>query len=174
MLLALFFCSGTTAKALPIRISSGGYVLEETDTYILVVNADDYRVMLYSELTNANTASFNRALVYFFASSSLQFIIWSDTYASEGTRLGDGEKAKYQKGKSTSTATETRVLSDVNKGPLAQTKNRYHEVQHGETLYRIAKKYGISVQELCRLNDINSNEIIQPVQKLLVSSEKNQ
>jgi LysM repeat protein len=91
-----------------------------------------------------------------------------------GTRLGDGEEAEQREGKSTSTATETKVLPDVNKRPIPQTKDRYHEVRRGETLYRIAKKYDISVEELCRLNDINSNKIIQPAEKLLISSEKNQ
>ncbi|UCF58134.1 MAG: LysM peptidoglycan-binding domain-containing protein, partial [Deltaproteobacteria bacterium] len=40
----------------------------------------------------------------------------------------------------------------------------------GETLYRIAKKYGITVDELCRLNDMAPSQVIKPGQKLLVSS----
>ena len=62
------------------------------------------------------------------------------------------------------------------KGPIATKKkpptlgkNRFHEVRSGDTLYRIANKYGISVKELCRLNNIGQNAIIQPGQKLVVS-----
>ncbi|MBW2005820.1 MAG: LysM peptidoglycan-binding domain-containing protein [Deltaproteobacteria bacterium] len=52
-------------------------------------------------------------------------------------------------------------------------KKRFHEVRFGDTLYRIANKYGISVKELCRLNNIDQNKIIQPGQKLVVSSGSN-
>ncbi len=50
-----------------------------------------------------------------------------------------------------------------------KTAAAYHQVQPGETLYRIAKKYGISLAELCRLNQISKEQAIKPGQKLLVS-----
>ena len=42
-----------------------------------------------------------------------------------------------------------------------------------DTLYRIAKTYGFSVDELCRLNDISPDDVgdIQPGRRLLVSSK---
>jgi LysM repeat protein len=46
---------------------------------------------------------------------------------------------------------------------------QYHEVGRGETLYRIARRYGLSVDELCRLNKITPNYVIRPGEKLLVS-----
>ena len=52
--------------------------------------------------------------------------------------------------------------------PVSAEKERYHNVRRGETLYRIAKQYGISVKELCRLNNISPNQAIYPGQKLLV------
>ena len=55
------------------------------------------------------------------------------------------------------------------KKPTLTGKKRFHEVRPGDTLYRIANKYGISVKELCRLNSIGQNAIIQPGQKLVVS-----
>lgn len=55
------------------------------------------------------------------------------------------------------------------KTPTTLGKKRFHEVRPGDTLYRIANKYGISVEELCRLNNIGKNAIIQPGQKLVVS-----
>jgi LysM repeat protein len=56
---------------------------------------------------------------------------------------------------------------------MSQEKGRYHEVRPGETLYRIAKRYGFTVDELCRLNDISPDEVgnIQPGRRLLVSSK---
>jgi len=49
-------------------------------------------------------------------------------------------------------------------------KKRYHAVRQGDTLSRIAEKYGISISELCRLNDIKPKAVIRPGQKLLVAS----
>ena len=55
--------------------------------------------------------------------------------------------------------------------PVSAEKERYHSVRRGETLYRIARQYGISVRELCRLNSISPNQAIYPGQKLLVPSQ---
>ena len=49
-------------------------------------------------------------------------------------------------------------------------KRRYHEVRKGDTLSRIARKYDISVEQLCRLNEITPKTVIRPGQKLLVGS----
>jgi len=46
---------------------------------------------------------------------------------------------------------------------------RYHEVRSGDSLYRIAQKYGISVDELCRINNITKKRVIQPGQRLKVT-----
>lgn len=50
---------------------------------------------------------------------------------------------------------------------------RYHEVSEGETLYRISRKYGLSVDELQRLNNLKNYQIY-PKQKLIVTSESKQ
>ena len=52
-------------------------------------------------------------------------------------------------------------------------KNLYHEVSKGETLYRISRKYGLSVDELQRLNNLKNNQIY-PKQKLLVTPDSQQ
>ncbi len=41
----------------------------------------------------------------------------------------------------------------------------------GDTLYQIAKKYNIGVDDLAKLNGIDSDEFIYPNQKLLVPKE---
>jgi LysM repeat protein len=45
----------------------------------------------------------------------------------------------------------------------------YHRIIAGDSLYRIAQKYNLSVEELCRLNKITPKHVISPGQKLLVS-----
>ncbi len=55
--------------------------------------------------------------------------------------------------------------------PSPLKNERYHEVRSGDTLFRIATKYGITTDELCRLNNISPRHIIHPGQRLLVASE---
>ncbi len=50
-----------------------------------------------------------------------------------------------------------------------KAKKHYHEVLQGETLYRIGKLYGISVEALRRLNNLSPNQAIYPGQKLIVT-----
>ncbi len=45
-------------------------------------------------------------------------------------------------------------------------KARYHTVRKGDTLGKIAKKYGVSINRLCKLNGISRNKILKPGQKL--------
>jgi len=55
-----------------------------------------------------------------------------------------------------------------------QTKAVYHEVVAGETLYRISRRYGLTVDELRRLNKLEPKSIIYPAQRLLISPADNQ
>jgi len=56
--------------------------------------------------------------------------------------------------------------------PAAQTADKTHVVKAGETLYQIGNKYGTSVEELRRLNQLKPGQAIQPGQKLVVSKRK--
>lgn len=63
-----------------------------------------------------------------------------------------------------------RSLSRLTRPVTSSTKKRtYHEVRRGETLSRIAQRYGISVEQLCRLNKITPKTVIRPGQRILVS-----
>jgi LysM repeat protein len=53
---------------------------------------------------------------------------------------------------------------------VASTEKRYHTVRKGETLYGISKKYGISKEELRKLNNLSANQTLRAGQKLLVSA----
>ncbi len=58
--------------------------------------------------------------------------------------------------------------TNIKENEGAQANAVYHEVKKGETLYRISLKYGISVEDLCKLNKINPVTVIVPGRKLLV------
>lgn len=64
-----------------------------------------------------------------------------------------------------------KVVKEVSK---PQTDKSYHVVSRGETLYRISRKYGISVDDLRRLNNMDANAVIHPGQELLVVEQKKQ
>ena len=59
-------------------------------------------------------------------------------------------------------------------GQTAQTapEARYHQVRAGETLYSIARRYGLKVDELRQLNKLAPNAVLHPGDKLLVSQGK--
>ena len=69
---------------------------------------------------------------------------------------------------------ESEAPYPLQRKPFPLAKGRYHEVRSGENLYRIALQYGITVDELCRLNNITPDQVIRPGQKLLVAPETGQ
>ena len=56
--------------------------------------------------------------------------------------------------------------------PAVTSQKKYHTVQRGETLLKIGKKYGITVEELRKLNNLSKGQSIKIGQKLLVSVER--
>lgn len=58
------------------------------------------------------------------------------------------------------------------KEPPSRKNEQYHKVVRGDTLYSISKKYGLSVDEIRRLNNLSDSKPIQPGQKLLVTTGK--
>lgn len=55
----------------------------------------------------------------------------------------------------------------------APSEIRYHQVRAGETLYNIARRYGLKVDELRQLNKLAPDAVIRPGDKLIVSRGKN-
>jgi len=53
------------------------------------------------------------------------------------------------------------------KKPSAQTK--VHEVQPGETLFSIAKKYNVSADQILKLNNMTKKDPLRPGQKLVIA-----
>ncbi len=69
-----------------------------------------------------------------------------------------------------------KVLPEKEKTPIllpippSPEKKRYHEVQKGETLFRISRKYGISMDDLRRTNNLPPEAILVRGQKLLIDA----
>jgi LysM repeat protein len=58
---------------------------------------------------------------------------------------------------------------ELNEPDISRSKiTRYHEVRRGDTISEIADKYGMKMQELCRLNEITPSTIIRPGDMLLI------
>ena len=53
-----------------------------------------------------------------------------------------------------------------------ETKVKIHTVKQGETLYRISRRYNLSVEQLRQYNQLDQKASIYPGQKLKVSSPK--
>ncbi len=51
----------------------------------------------------------------------------------------------------------------------SKSQKKYHTVRPGDNLSAIATKYGLTVDMLCKLNQLTVDEPIKPDQKLLVS-----
>ena len=58
--------------------------------------------------------------------------------------------------------------------PEKQTRAVYHEVVAGETLYGISRRYGLTADELRRLNNLEPEATIYPKQRLLIHPADNQ
>ena len=63
---------------------------------------------------------------------------------------------------------ETPSKSSPNQTAKKQTKAVYHEVVAGETIYGISRRYGLTVDELRRLNKLEPEATIYPAQRLLI------
>lgn len=54
------------------------------------------------------------------------------------------------------------------KHPSPRPGTRMHHVRRGDTLYDLARRYGTSVRELCRLNGISARTTLHPGDNLLI------
>jgi hypothetical protein len=57
-------------------------------------------------------------------------------------------------------------------GPLAAAGEKTHEVADGQSLWGIARRYGVSVEALASENDLREDASIRPGQKLKIPSKK--
>jgi LysM repeat protein len=92
----------------------------------------------------------------------------SNASFSQGLNALDNRLAQIEN-KYTSLSEDIRNSSKgIEKSTDSKSKKTYYEVKSGDTLTSIAKKNGISVEKLKRLNGIGKNQDILTGQKLLV------
>jgi LysM repeat protein len=85
------------------------------------------------------------------------------------TTLGSYTKALEER---TDTLAQQIEKAPLPKKTVSQEKKQYHKVVRGDTLYSISRKYSLSVEEICRLNNLKQNQSIQPGQKLMVTTDR--
>ena len=85
------------------------------------------------------------------------------------TRRVDALEKKMAAGGKITAQRETAPKQAPHKEAPASASKRQHEVKKGETLYQIAKKYGLTVDQVRKLNNLGPNDGIKPGQKLTVS-----
>lgn len=60
-------------------------------------------------------------------------------------------------------------ITPVRSKSIHADNRQYYEIKEGDTLFRISKKHGLSVDELARMNDLYEDELILVGQKLVIS-----
>ena len=69
-------------------------------------------------------------------------------------------------------ASKSREPRIVKKRSTSLAKGGFHKVRPGDTLYGIAGKYGLTVDQLRRYNNLGKNQGIRPGQKLRIGPHK--
>ncbi len=65
---------------------------------------------------------------------------------------------------------ESRAFQEARKAEVkARPRTQVHKVKKGESLYTIAKKHGVTVDKLCRMNNISKRATLRPGQILKYS-----
>ena len=81
---------------------------------------------------------------------------------------GLSSKSAVRSGKYAASSSSTRSSSAVT-NKYASGKTAYHKIQKGDTLSKIAKKHGVSVSQLCKLNSITTKTVLRAGKALRVS-----
>ena len=85
---------------------------------------------------------------------------------------GLGDKLGQMEKETASSKATTTVKSSSPTKTASKPKTETYEIVKGDTLYGVAKKYGITLNELRRLNGFSQNQAIYPGQKIMVPSKK--
>ena len=147
-----------TKKAIP---SSGFHVIQKGETLYRLSKIYDIpieQLMELNQLTSYTIKAGEKLLLK--GKPGLTTIV--------STQVQEYEPEKIEQHKPTETKTETI------KEPAKQTKKpKYHVVKKGETLYRIASTYGLSIYELKNYNSLSSDNIFVGQKLYLETQSKN-
>lgn len=84
------------------------------------------------------------------------------------------EASKIRPGKRLVIPSAAGATKSSSKSNSSSTKSKTHTISRGESLSTIAKRYGVTVQELCKANNLSSKKAdsIQAGQKLTIPAKK--
>jgi len=94
---------------------------------------------------------------------------WNRAYYGKEVRPADIFVKRSVSNPGSTELRRTLARAEKRKGSPSKDNARYHTVERGDTLSAISKEYGVSVDELRRLNNIAKGEYIYPNQKILLS-----
>ena len=95
-----------------------------------------------------------------------------DQIEKDVTRLKAEAESEKKKVEAASTPKKAEAAPALKKEPDQPKQASYHVVSKGETLYRIALRYNMTVEEVRRLNNLKPDQPILPGQRLLVKPQK--
>ena len=77
------------------------------------------------------------------------------------------ELAALQKSENRNPASQKKASADP-KPSVPAAPQQHHVVAAGETLYQISRRYGLTVEALRRMNNLDETATIHPGQKLIL------
>lgn len=151
-LLGGLFCSAVDSSEDSLKIDNlaeidSGFFVSKNDVYELQDQAFKEKLLLFLTEKGILTKS-SRGLIYY--------------------HISEDAIAKIEDPEFKERIREFVIEKEETKTSPRKASHKVHEVEPGETLWNIAKRYGMSVEEIVRLNKLNPSETIYPGQKLLV------
>ena len=145
--------------------------------YVSASNNNYEEVAIYHKVKSGETLS-SIATKYHVSVSNLR--TWNNIRAKQGIRAGRNLVlfvVRKKKTEETSNQTNIANVDSLKKDsiympadslPINKPKPLIHVVKQGDTLYSIAKLYNVSLDELCKLNNISNTSPIKIGQKLTI------
>ncbi|MGQ9846252.1 MAG: LysM peptidoglycan-binding domain-containing protein [Bacteroidales bacterium] len=145
--------------------------------YVSALNSNYEEVAIYHKVKKGETLS-SIAKKYHVTVSDLRF--WNNIRAKQGVKVGRNlvlfvvrEKKTEEINNQTNVANidslkKDSIVVQVDSLPVDKPRPLIHIVKQGDTLYSIAKLYNVSLDELCKLNNISNLSSIKIGQKLTI------
>lgn len=151
------------AKIKVSTVSECYHIVKKGETLFSLAKANNMSTQKFAALNNirnANDLKVGRKLKVSCDKGSSVLVTKKETSLAKKTPNTTKNKVSVH----TAVNSRAPALSNIKNSQVA-----YHVVKRGETLYRIAKQHGLSVDRLKQLNGLTSNEI-EVNQRLLLSS----
>ncbi len=98
-----------------------------------------------------------------------EYLVTNSSYRKTNTSSRVVVSSRSANGNSGSGVASSGTASSENTNKFVSGEVNYHRIQSGDTLGAIAKRYGTTVGELCRLNNITSRTVLRIGRTIRVS-----